>query len=99
MRGSSPANSPQWREFLKRREGMLHALGGGLWLHRHVYRGEPMAHLVSSDRELLVLRNLERLSTAETAAVLGISEGAAKTRHFRALARLQHQLGNNFSGE
>jgi hypothetical protein len=33
---------------------MLHALSGGLWLHRHVYRGEPMAHLVSSDRELLL---------------------------------------------
>jgi hypothetical protein len=39
---------------------MTHALEGGLWLHRHVLRGEPMAHLVSSDRELL-LRVGERL--------------------------------------
>ncbi len=33
---------------------MIHALDGGLWLHRFVYRGEPMAHLVSSNRELLL---------------------------------------------
>ena len=33
---------------------MAHALSGGLWLHRHVLRGEPMAHLVSSDRHLLL---------------------------------------------
>lgn len=33
---------------------MSHALEGGLWLHRHVLRGEPMAHLVSSDRQALL---------------------------------------------
>ena len=33
---------------------MAHALSGGLWLHRHTYRGEPMAHLVSSDYDLLI---------------------------------------------
>jgi len=33
---------------------MAHAMSGGLWLHRHVWMGVPMAHLVSSDRELLV---------------------------------------------
>jgi hypothetical protein len=33
---------------------MIHALSGGLWLHRHTLRGERMAHLVSSDRELLL---------------------------------------------
>ena len=41
-------------EFARRREGMIHALDGGLWLHRHSYNGEPMAHLVSSDRQLLL---------------------------------------------
>lgn len=45
---------PGIREFAKRREGMIHALEGGLWLHRHSYNGEPMAHLVSSDRQLLL---------------------------------------------
>lgn len=33
---------------------MTHALDGGLWLHRHVLRGEPMAHLVSSDKDALL---------------------------------------------
>lgn len=43
-----------WREFSRRRDGMIHALGGGLWLHRHNLNGVPMAHLVSSDREALL---------------------------------------------
>jgi hypothetical protein len=42
------------RGFNTRRDGMFFALDGGLWLHRHVYFGEPMAHLVSTDRELLL---------------------------------------------
>ncbi len=27
---------------------------GGLWLHRHVWFETPMAHLVSTDRDLLL---------------------------------------------
>src|ERR1041384_1956851 len=42
------------REFEKRRDGMLHAMDGGLWLHRHVWKGRPMAHLVSTDRVKLL---------------------------------------------
>jgi hypothetical protein len=35
---------------------MCFALDGGVWLHRWRVRGEPMAHLVSTDRDgLLVL--------------------------------------------
>ena len=34
---------------------MIFAMDGGLWLHRHVYRGRAMAHLVSTDRAILVL--------------------------------------------
>ena len=41
-------------EFESRREGMIHAMDGGLWLHRHVWKGTPMAHLVSTDRQLLL---------------------------------------------
>jgi hypothetical protein len=44
-----------YREFTKRRDGMIHAMEGGLWLHRHVWRGRPMAHLVSTNRELLLV--------------------------------------------
>ncbi len=42
------------REFAIRREGMIHAMDGGLWLHFHVWNGRPMAHLVSTDRSLLL---------------------------------------------
>lgn len=33
---------------------MLHAMMGGLWLHRHIWKGRAMAHLVSVDRERLI---------------------------------------------
>lgn len=41
-------------EFERRRDGMIHAMSGGLWLHRHVWRGHAMAHVVSTDRVLLL---------------------------------------------
>ncbi|WKW10783.1 hypothetical protein Strain138_000013 [Pseudogemmatithrix spongiicola] len=44
----------EWVEFARRRDGMIHAMDGGLWLHRHVWLGRPMAHLVSTDRERLL---------------------------------------------
>jgi tetratricopeptide (TPR) repeat protein len=31
--------APGWREFALRREGMIHAMDGGLWLHRHTWYG------------------------------------------------------------
>jgi len=34
---------------------MIFAMDGGLWLHRHVHRGRAMAHLVSTDRDLLLV--------------------------------------------
>lgn len=45
---------PTFAEFVRRRDGMIHAMDGGLWLHRHVWFGRPMAHLVSTDRERLL---------------------------------------------
>jgi hypothetical protein len=29
-------------------------MSGGLWMHRHVWKGRPMAHLVSDDRTALL---------------------------------------------
>jgi RNA polymerase sigma-70 factor (ECF subfamily) len=48
--------------------------------------------LPERDREVLVLRHLEQLSTAETAEVLGCSNGAIKVRLLRALQRLRDLL-------
>jgi RNA polymerase sigma-70 factor (ECF subfamily) len=74
---------------------------------------EPLARIVAAERrervrraidqlpatyrEILVLRHLEQLSTAETAAVLQIGQSAVKMRHLRALERLKSLLSS--SGE
>ncbi len=58
-----------------------------------------LARLGERDREVLVLRYLEQMSLAEIAAVLGTSAGAVKTRHARALLRLQALLGDEGEGE
>lgn len=42
------------REFEFRRDGMIYAMDGGLWLHQHVWQGRPMAHLISTDRAKLL---------------------------------------------
>jgi hypothetical protein len=52
--GVTQQGAPSYREFERRRDGMIHAMDGGLWLHRHHWKGHPMAHLVSTDRELLL---------------------------------------------
>jgi hypothetical protein len=53
--GAAPAaHAPLYQEFASRRDGMIHAMDGGLWLHRHVWKGTPMAHLVSTNREALL---------------------------------------------
>ena len=33
---------------------MIYAMDGGLWLHRHLWKGRRMAHLVSTNRILLL---------------------------------------------
>jgi RNA polymerase sigma-70 factor (ECF subfamily) len=51
-----------------------------------------LADLSERDREILVMRYLEQLSVRDMAGVLGISEGAVKVRHLRALQRLRGLL-------
>lgn len=46
--------APAYREYAKRREGMIYAMDGGLWLHRHLWKGRRLAHLVSSNKDLLL---------------------------------------------
>jgi RNA polymerase sigma-70 factor (ECF subfamily) len=67
-------------------------------LHRQEQRERlrsALSQLAEPDREVLVLRHLEQLSTREIAAVLGINEGAVYTRHLRALERLRKLLGDS----
>ena len=45
------------------------------------------------DREILVLRNYEQLSTSETAEALGIKRSTAGKRYIAALKRLRQALG------
>jgi RNA polymerase sigma-70 factor, ECF subfamily len=56
---------------------------------------DALARLSPRDREVLVLRHLEGLATAEVAVVLGTSAGAVMTRHTRALVRLRALLGDD----
>jgi RNA polymerase sigma-70 factor, ECF subfamily len=57
---------------------------------------EALDRLARNDREVLVLRHLEQLSTREIAAVLELTEAAVKVRHLRALQRLRERLGDQF---
>jgi RNA polymerase sigma-70 factor (ECF subfamily) len=59
-------------------------------------RGEVRVRLAKAldamdptDREVLALRHFEQLTSAETAAVLGIKERAASKRYLRAMERLR----------
>ena len=60
---------------------------------------EALTQLPPRDREIIVLRFLEQLSTKDAADVLGISLTAAKSRQLRAVAHLQDILGNLSSEE
>jgi RNA polymerase sigma-70 factor (ECF subfamily) len=53
---------------------------------------QALSKLSERDREVLVLRYLEQLSTAEAAAVLDTSEGNVRVRTLRALQRLRDIL-------
>ncbi len=57
-----------------------------------------LSRLAEKDQEVLVLRYLEGLSTEEMAAVLGISAGAVKVRHFRALKRVRELMATGEGG-
>ncbi len=56
---------------------------------------EALRVLRPLDRAVVVLRYYEQDSVAETAAALGLSEGAVRTRASRALARLRAELSES----
>ena len=52
----------------------------------------PRWRLSPSDRDVLVMRNLEQMPAVEIAALLGVKEGTVRVRHLRALERLRALL-------
>lgn len=60
---------------------------------------QVLAQLGPQDREILVLRFLEQLSTKEAAAVLGLTPEGIKTRQRRALEKFSRLLGEFVSGD
>lgn len=59
---------------------------------------EAIHSLPEALRTVFVLRDLEELSTAQTAEVLGISESLVKVRLHRARLALRERLAAHFSG-
>jgi RNA polymerase sigma-70 factor (ECF subfamily) len=73
--------------------------GSSLSPSNHIARAEEQARvraaleeLSEREREVLVMRYLEQLSTKDIAAALGISVGAVRARHLRALEHLRRFL-------
>lgn len=54
---------------------------------------EALERLDPPDREILALRQFERLTNEEAAALLGLEKEAARKRHYRALQRLKDLFG------
>ena len=57
-----------------------------------------LASLAPMYREVFVLRDVQKLSIAETARMLGISEGAVKTRLLRARLQMRDALAPGIDG-
>ena len=80
----------------------LMVMSGGATPSKELVRDElrdrvraVLAAMSERDREVLVLRHLEQLSTAEIAAVLGIRDGTVRVRHLRALERFRRLWGDD----
>ncbi|QNI34728.1 sigma-70 family RNA polymerase sigma factor [Alloacidobacterium dinghuense] len=84
-----PVDFADWREIpsetLHRKE-LREALRGAIFSLKPMYR------------DVLILRDVQHMSVAETATVLGISEASVKTRLLRARFQVRDVLAPGFDG-
>lgn len=59
---------------------------------------EILNRMTSLDREVLVLRHYEQLKNQEVAIILGIDEGTASKRYYRALAKVKSHILEKTNG-
>ena len=60
---------------------------------------QSLQRLPEADREILLMRYVERLSNQEAALLLGISEKAASKRHAAALLKLHRIMKRPSTGD
>ncbi len=64
----------------------------------HAQLSDAISSLPETDREILVMRHIEQLDTAQIAEALNITPGAVKARLLRALLKLRQVMGPEQEG-